>query len=89
MLFTFLDCGDFAQVGVDTARIVLTDDQITRTWCQIADLYDSNHSGPATIIMGNYTTTLSEEQWHFLYEQTSGFIEKEFRVDMLEEKTYH
>lgn len=88
-MLVFTDHGTSARVSFDDTRLILEEDDVTRVWCQIADLYDNFHSGSANVNIAGRPTRLTEQQWKTLYADTSKFIEKFFWVAMLEENTLH
>lgn len=84
-MLVFSDHGNTARVSYGDKRIVLTEDEVTQAWCQMARMHDSLHSGNAELEVGNHSIRLSDEQWRTFYDGADEFLNKFFWAEMLED----
>lgn len=73
-------------VQVGECVVVMSERELLRAWWETADLHDTDHAGPAAVLVGPNTLDLNEEQWRSLYVATSIHLERGFWADITEDE---
>lgn len=64
-------------ITVNGQTIFLSEADIDRAFWETADLYDTDHCGPAAVTVGAQTLVLAERDWNALYAATEAHIQND------------